>query len=153
MILKYDHLIGRDYVDGSVDCYRLVMDFYKDNFGIELPDYARPARFWEQGLNLYMNNYHANGFRVLDVHPSEWVPGDVVLMAIQSSIGNHAGILIERGQFIHHFYKRKSIVEKYRGMWQHSTIAVFRHIDVHYEPEIVTYELTRESYQALRRGS
>lgn len=49
--------IGRKFVHGSTDCYSLVRDFYKNEFGIELTDYARAEFWWNKGQNLYMDNF------------------------------------------------------------------------------------------------
>ena len=129
-MLKYDHLLGLEFDHGHVDCYSLVRNFYWDNFGIRLTDYARPENWWDHDLNLYADNFHREGFRVLDVHPVDWQPGDVFLMAIKSPVANHAAVLLPQGQIIHHFYGRRSIVEPYRYLWRNTTTHVRRHKDV-----------------------
>ncbi len=134
-MLKYDHLLGREFVYGSVDCYGLVRDFYLSNFGITLTDYARPNDFWDHGMDLYNQNFYAEGFRVLDCHPAEWQAGDCFLMAIKSTVANHAAVLLPGGKIIHHFYGRLSVVEDYKGLWRNTTTAVLRHKDVVIQPE------------------
>lgn len=130
MTLKYDHLLGHQFLLGTRDCYSLLKDFYADNFGIELPNYARPADFWKHGINLYWENYSKNGFYPLDCHPSEYQPGDVVLMAMRSTIANHAAVLVENGQIIHHLQGRMSEKTGYIGVFRNTTVGVFRHKDV-----------------------
>lgn len=126
----YDNLIGRTYVDGKVDCYSIVRDFYAQMFQIELPNYARPKDWWNMEMDLYMDRYYKNGFRPLDVHPSEYQFGDVVLISYMASVANHAGILVENNHILHHFTNRQSSVDPYKGIWRNNTVAVLRHKDV-----------------------
>jgi cell wall-associated NlpC family hydrolase len=130
MSLKHDHLIGRTYASGKVDCYTLIREFYADNFSITLPNYARPHNWWDHGLNLYMDSFYDHGFRPMNDHPREWRVGDAALMAIRSTIPNHAGVFVEQGKLLHHMMGRLSTVEDYRGLWRNSTIIVLRHKDI-----------------------
>lgn len=129
-MIQYDHLIGRQFKYGVTDCYAIVRDFYADNFGITLPDYARPNEFWANGLDLYYEKYHKNGFRPVDCHPSEYRIGDVVLMAINSPVACHAGVLVDKNRILHHMWGQLSTVTAYRGMFRNSMTAILRHKDV-----------------------
>jgi cell wall-associated NlpC family hydrolase len=129
-LLHFDHLLGREFKLGSADCYGFIRDFYRDVFKIELRNYARPNDFWDHGLNLYMDNFYAEGFRPLDCHPREYRPGDCFLMAVRSKVVNHAAVLLPDGQIAHHLYGSLSRVEPYRGVWRNTTMAVVRHRDV-----------------------
>lgn len=132
MELKYRHLIGRPFNHGSTDCYGLVRDFFRDNFDIVLPNFARPEN-WDQGgehLDLYMDSFYDQGFRAIDEHPSRWRLGDVVLVAIRSKVANHAAIFVEPGRVLHHLYRQLSVVTEYRGLLRNNTVAVLRHKDV-----------------------
>lgn len=133
-MIKYDHLLGREFIHGTTDCYGIIRDFYRDNFNITLTDYARPDEWWNHGMDLYMENFSAEGFELLDIHPTQYQVGDVFLMAIKTSMACHAGVYIGNGQMLHHFYGRRSNVELYKGMWKKFTCAVVRHKDVHIEP-------------------
>jgi len=130
MTLKYDHLLGLPYVPGSTDCYGIVRRFYHDNFGIEMKDYARPAEWWDHGLNLYMDHFHAEGFRVVDVPLREVRPGDGFLIAVRSKVPNHAAVYVGDNQILHHPQGRFSTVEPYAGIWRNFTCAIVRHKDV-----------------------
>lgn len=122
--------VGRQFNLGQTDCYTLVRDYYQKEFGIDLPNVARPNDFWDHGLDLYSKHYAKAGFTLLDVLPHEWKRGDVVLMAIMSSIPNHAAIIVEPGKILHHLYGRLSMIEPYRGIWRNTTTGVYRHKDV-----------------------
>lgn len=133
MTLKYQHLLGKPFKFGTDDCYGLVRSFYKDNFNIDLPNYARPNQFWEHGVDLYMSRYKKNNFVSLDCHPSEYRPGDVILCSVQSTVPNHIGVFVDNGDVLHHLWGRPSIVEPYRSLLRNTTVAVFRHRDVDLE--------------------
>jgi cell wall-associated NlpC family hydrolase len=158
-MLKYDHLVGREFKWGSDDCYGLLRDFYRDNFSVDLPNIARPENFWENGMNLYMDNYYQCGFRAIDVHPTQWQVGDVFLMAILSNTPNHVAMLVEDGRILHHLYGNLSTVEFYSGKWRDRTVGVFRHKDVKIEQAQSTQdfmsllpEQVRKKIDALREA-
>lgn len=130
MTIKYDNLIGREFKQGSQDCYGLVRDFYSQNFNIDLPNFARTTDFWMNGIDLFTPRFHKVGFRALDAHPTEYQIGDVFLMTLKSEIPNHVAILVENNRILHHFTNRLSEVEMYKGMWRNCTTAVLRHKDV-----------------------
>lgn len=129
--MKWEHLLGREFVHGKTDCYDMVRSFYRDNFGLELTNYARPDFWWKQGLNLYADNFAKEGFRVVDAAPHQAQLADVFLTAVQSSgVPNHAGIYLGQGRILHHFPGRFSEVVPLRGIWRDSLCAIIRHKDV-----------------------
>lgn len=149
--MKYEHLLARKFVHGRTDCYALVRDFYRDNYGLALRNYARPDNHWDLGFDLYMSSFYAEGFRVLDVHPSEWRPGDAVLMAIQSPVANHAGIFVENGKMLHHLWGGISEVTDYRLLYRNTTVAVVRHKDIKVETKIEKMDLLDVLPDGIRR--
>jgi cell wall-associated NlpC family hydrolase len=150
-MIEYQNLVGREYVAGRVDCYAIIRDFYQQNFGIELPNYARPSGFWNADINLYMDRYYKNGFRVIDVHPSEYQIGDVILISYLSKFPNHAAVLVENGQILHHFTNRLSTVDTYKGIWRNNTTAVMRHKDVVLEQPQELVDITTLLPPSVRR--
>lgn len=135
MTLSYQQQLGIPFVYGKDDCFSLFRDFYKTNFEIEIPNYARPIDFWKFELDLYADKALKHGFTLLNCHPSEYQPGDVILMAIKSPLGNHVGIIVEKGAIIHHLWGRLSEKTQYLGYLRNSTIGVFRHKAVQFLPE------------------
>lgn len=133
MSLKYQHLLGKSFDYAHTNCYTTLQSFYADNFGLQFPNYACPNEFWRYGLDLYITRAQRMGFKPLDCHPSDYQYGDVFIMAIRSSIGNHCGILVENGNLLHHLYGQLSEVTPYRGVYRNCTIGVFRHKDVRLE--------------------
>ena len=138
MKVKLDGLVGRKWVEGSVDCYACLRDFYDLNFGIKLRNYARPTNWWNHGLDLYREYAYAEGFRPVDVHPREYRIGDVFAIQIRAKVWNHVAIYIGNGEVLHHFYGRFSNVELYKGIWRSSTIGVWRHQDLDNKLEQIT---------------
>ena len=77
--------VGRPFVHGDTDCYGLIRDFYKDQFGIELTNYARTDNWWNEGQNLYVDNFKNEGFYLLDdMEDSQF--GDIFLIALGCSV-------------------------------------------------------------------
>lgn len=127
MDLKYKHLLGRIFDHGTVDCYSLQRDFWKDNFDLDLPDYARPDDWWDFGMDLYTENFAKHDFVVMDIPVTDLQPGDVLLMAIRSSVPNHSAVYIGEGKMIHHFIGRLSEEADYTGFYRNRTSAILRH--------------------------
>ncbi|MDH7796437.1 MULTISPECIES: NlpC/P60 family protein [unclassified Beijerinckia] len=143
-MIQYQHLLGRTFKLGSTDCYGLVREFYKDNFGIQLRNYARPMDFWDHNLNLYVENFTNEGFRPLSPaqeHPAQWKPGDAVLMAIRSPIANHAAVILPSGNILHHMLGKLSVEEPFRPAYRNAMVAILRHKDVVLEEEHHTMDV------------
>ena len=130
MTLKYDHLLGLEFNQENRNCYTLLRDFYRDNFGIELPDIACPTNWWNHGLDLYGQLAVRNGFSVVNENPRDWLPGDVIVMAIGSSTGSHIAVVLDNGNILHHLVGQRSTVTSYGGLFRNTTVAVYRHRDV-----------------------
>lgn len=136
--LRYKHLLGRQFKLGTTDCYELLRDMYKDNLNIQLSNYARPKLFWHnEDMNIYVDNYHKEGFRLIDdPRVEDFRPFDVFLVAIpdprslQKTITNHCLVYLSNGYVIHHRYGEMSSVVPYRGALRNFTTHTIRHKDV-----------------------
>lgn len=116
-------LMGRVFLHGVTDCYTFVRDWYAE-LGIALPDFARTDNWWENGENLYLENFAKAGFEQV----AEPQDGDVLLMTIGSSVPNHGAIYC--GDAIeHHLYGRLSCREVYGQFYRDRTTHVLRHKD------------------------
>ena len=134
MTLKYSHLEGLDFDPDNRNCYSLLRDFYRDNYGIELTDYPNPTDWWNNGMDLYRELSASEGFEILHEPIHRWRPGDVIVMAIESSVGSHVAILLDNGKILHHLYGQLSGVTAYGGMFRNRTVGVYRHKDVPFTP-------------------
>ena len=105
-------LLGRPWVWAVTDCWSLIVDWYKEERGIELLDYERPTRIEEFTDDPVFERYlPSRGFRLLK--PDEpLMNGDVLAMSILGKGLNHVGIFID-GDVLHHSADRLSCREPY----------------------------------------
>jgi len=117
-------LLGRPFVFGVYDCFTILQDYFETLDIIVNPrDYE--WEFWKKGKNLYLENFEEEGF--VEVTDGSLQVHDVILMALNSPIANHAGIYVGRGRMLHHAPSRLSCRDNYNGIWNHITRAVVRH--------------------------
>lgn len=129
-MLKYNHLLGLDFDMDKQNCYQLFRRFYKDNYDIELTDYACPTNWWNADLDLFSRLTTEEGFYPINDHPRDWRPGDLVVMAIGSSTGNHCAVVLDTGDILHHLVGQRSCVTSYGGLFRNTTVGVYRHKDI-----------------------
>lgn len=99
-------LIGREYCWGSLDCWSCVRDWYKEEWGLDLPDWPRPKRSeWDEAPR-FEELYEAAGFR--EVGLKNMQPGDALLMSIASKQLNHVAVYIGEQYVLHHMTGRLS---------------------------------------------
>ena len=105
-------LLGRPWVWAVTDCWSLIVDWYKEERGIELLDYERPTRIEEFTDDPVFERYlPSRGFRLLK--PDEpLINGDVLAMSILGKGLNHVGIFLD-GDVLHHSADRLSCREPY----------------------------------------
>lgn len=122
-------LLERPFVLGHTDCWGLVMSYYRQELGIELDDFRVDYAWWEDDHpeNLYQDNWYACGFREFSGDP---IPGDLVIMQVQSNKWNHAGILLADNMLLHHLHGRLSNRTPYGGYWRERTMKILRHKDI-----------------------
>lgn len=120
-------LLGREFMHGVTDCYAIIRDAYalgKEELAkqgipdwpfdpIVLPEFPRQDAWWEDGDDLYIENFGKAGFVAVKDAPK---PGDVFLMKIRSSKNNHGGLLVGNDLIVHHLPSRLSRREP-AGLW------------------------------------
>ncbi|MBN5322950.1 C40 family peptidase [Serratia marcescens] len=116
-------LVGRQFVLGHADCWSLIMDYYRQEHGLILPNYSVERHWWEEGENLYMDNWHDCGFREFDGAPQA---GDMVIMQLSAPVPNHAGILLGDNMLLHHLYGQLSQRVPYGGYFKDRTVKIIR---------------------------
>ncbi|WP_270495160.1 C40 family peptidase [Citrobacter gillenii] len=117
-------LIGRPFILGSHDCWGLVMDWHATQ-GVTLTDFRVDYPWWESQYpdNLYFDNWEREGF--IECDPA---PGCMVIMQVESGKWNHAGVITEEDELLHHLYGQPSCVTPYaRGYFKDRTMICVRH--------------------------
>jgi proteasome lid subunit RPN8/RPN11 len=111
-------LLGRHWVWGVHDCWSLCRDWYREELGIELRDWERPADPMKFLADPMFDRCWADtGFRELR-SDEELQRGDLILMSIRSPGLNHIAIFLgdEYGRILHHVQNQLSRREQY-GSW------------------------------------
>jgi len=130
-MIVYDNLLDRPFVWGVSDCLTLLRDFFQQNFGIEITDYARPTNWSSDQLDLISICYEREGFEMItDWTAKDLRPADVLCLAINESKPNHFAIFVGDNLMIHHLYGRNSAAVTYRDYWRSATCYLLRHPDV-----------------------
>jgi proteasome lid subunit RPN8/RPN11 len=119
---------GRQWHYGISDCYSLVRDFYRREFGIMMDDFERGEEYeWEdREWNQFERNFANQGLVAIE-QPAQ--KGDIFLMQLQSPCPNHFGVLAVPSSniFYHHLLDRLSEANVYGGYWAKHTNKVLRH--------------------------
>ena len=118
---------GRQWIYGIHDCYAILRDFYKREFGIALDDFPRGKELeWKNDeWRMFERHYEQQGFVSIDKPGKK---GDFLLMQVGAPSPNHAGILSEDGwSFYHHLMNRRSEKTVYGEYWAKITTKVLRH--------------------------
>lgn len=129
--MEYENLLGRPFELGRYDCFTMVRDFYKQNFDIDLRNYARPKDWLSDNTDIIGLSHEKEGFEKL----TDWSiktlrPGDLLCMAISSSKPNHLAIFVGDNTIVHHKVYSMSSSETLRDFWRNTTCYVLRHKDV-----------------------
>lgn len=122
-------LEGRPFVHGILDCYSVIRDYYKREFGIALKDYEREDGWWERDEDLYVQHFQDNGFYDIG---QDAVPdvGDVILMKVggkEVKNTNHGAVYLGNEMMIHHLYGKLSAKAVYGGYWRTHTTHILKH--------------------------
>lgn len=117
--------LERPYVFGVLDCWSLVRDYYRREFGITLGDYPRIEKFWEQGHDFFGQNWKNEGMvKLIDREP---IPGDLFILQTGHANPNHIAIYIGDDMILHHCHGRLSRRDIYAGYWHKHTMLHLRH--------------------------
>ena len=124
----HDNLVGIPFCMGTDDCFGLSRKYFKQNFDLDILDYARPHDWDADKLNLIEQCHEHAGFEKITLWKAKDLrPGDVLAMAIGSSNPNHFAIYVGDNLIIHHLSNRLSNEEMYRDFWQSVTCYLLRH--------------------------
>jgi proteasome lid subunit RPN8/RPN11 len=132
-------LIGRDFLTNEIDCITLVIDYYKRNLNLDIPDIQHPIRqvepedwvshpeFWKynrRNNEYFVELFEERGFiRVDEPKKYDLILSDNGLIKAFS----HCAVVIGDGQVIHHPYPVRSEIESLSYFNDKSRIAYMRH--------------------------
>ena len=119
--------IGRPYVFGTFDCYSLLRDYYRREFGIQLDGFhnLRIPQWWRTGKDLLEDNWREQGF--VPVTDDSWQDGDALTFAVDSDIANHVAIYVTGDIILHHLVNRLSRRETMGPYWSRHLRHHLRH--------------------------
>jgi len=117
--------IGRPYVLGALDCYSLLVDYYKREYGICLRNHQRVSKDGNVDYEKFLTEADAEGFAL--VNDGSAMPGDVFLIQMGSDKPNHVAIYVGQGMMLHHLMGRLSRRDVYGGYWEKHTSHTYRH--------------------------
>jgi hypothetical protein len=126
--MSWEH---RHWSEGSSDCYRLALDYYRTELNIHVRAVVTPENYTSQMMtytkvNMFVENFAACDFEQVLVPE----PGDAVL--IKSGLAtfdgpDHVGVFLGEQGFLHHFRNRLSVIQPYSSMWRQKTVMTLRH--------------------------
>lgn len=100
-------LVGREWVHATADCYALVRDWFWQERGVDLPNYARGLGWWDRdGPGMIEENFRAAGFTPITA--DKVTVGDCLLMRYGTRIPAHCGVVVSTNEVLHHLYNRLS---------------------------------------------
>lgn len=122
-------LVGRQFSHGVLDCYQLIVDWYQQERGVTLKQFARKDGWWDDGVSdLYTEGFPQAGFvRIKDGDQPQ--VGDVILMQIlaRNGVPNHAAVYLGDGLMLHHLYMRLSSRDYFGGYFVENCRGILRY--------------------------
>lgn len=127
--VAYD-LENRPFRHGVTDCFSLIRDYHKSKTGINIPEFPRSWEWWQNGKNLYLEEFGTVGF--VKVADEDIAAGDMIMFNIGGKVC-HAGVYIGNGLMAHHLGASKGYDPTRKPMidsidrWQKRIVGVYRH--------------------------
>lgn len=116
--------IGRPYVDKVHDCWALVRQVLKDQFGLSVPSYSDLYASSDISIQTeraaYLAASDGRWERVQDP-----APGDVIIFRV-GPFACHAGLYVGNDDFIHCLRGRQTTVEGLSQGWRERIDGVYR---------------------------
>lgn len=121
---KEEALSGREYKFGVLDCFEAARDYYK-SIGISLPKRdAYEDDWWLKGKN-YFNKEYINSWGFYEVQEPK--KNDLIVLSVNSEVGNHCGVYLGNDVFFHHAVNRLSCKENLYPFWVKYITGIYRY--------------------------
>ena len=118
-------LLGRVFQWGILDCWTLVVDYYKQTLNITLENnWLRNSHLDVEQHDYFTKNYENVG---LVAHTEELKEHDVLFMKCNSKIVNHCGVYLGNQILLHHPGYKLSQRTLYGSYWKKITHLKLRH--------------------------
>lgn len=118
-------LLGREYEFGVLDCWQVVIDYFK-TLDIEIKRDMFEDDWWEKGLNYFDDLIGPYNFE--EVTDGSIEKNNVLLFNIRSTIPNHCGVYLGNDKFLHHAENRLSCRENLTSsLWGKNKYKILRH--------------------------
>lgn len=125
---NYEHLLNIRYREGIDDCYGLSRRYYRDVYGVELRNAARPLDIFFSGIDLVGNHFKEEGFDVVNHNFRDLQVGDGLCFCINNApVINHVGVFVGNNQFLHLLYQQTSRIDNLSDAWKRRIVNVLRH--------------------------
>jgi cell wall-associated NlpC family hydrolase len=129
---------GPTGTDGKGDCYALIRDWFRQQRQVELPEFPRDWKWWEEkdktkpGADAYEQGFREAGFEPISAHNVR--EGDCAMIAIPGNSGgayigmriNHAAVYVGAEKVLHHRAMSRSCIE-HLGNWNKLIVRWVRH--------------------------
>lgn len=122
-MVEYGDLIGAPFVYGgrgpaAFDCYGLVMELYRREHGVELPDFLSPT---DQGTQAALGLIKLQQWEDVPCQPG-------VMVAIRiGRLVSHCGYMIAPDRFLHAWEKTGGVTTQRLDVWHRNIIGYYRY--------------------------
>lgn len=123
-IIKYAKYTGRPFELGVSDCYSLLCDFYKTEYGLILGHYDRNDDWFKKNPNIIEDSYLKENFEKIDFNNLKI--GDLIIFGLAKA-SVHIGIYLGNNMFLHHPRDKYSTVELITNSFQNKIRFCLRH--------------------------
>jgi len=122
-------LLGRPFVSGVSDCWCLVRDVYRTQFGITLHNVPRDPNWYKAEMphgspqDLFsVARIIESGFEIVQLKDAQ--PGDIVAGRVMCPVVNHCGLLLENNLLLHQLdgdgrISRREPIRRWRALISH----------------------------------
>jgi len=123
-------LLGRPWNYGIYDCYSAVRDWYQQQMGVSMGDYARQyeGEWQTRGFTHFEDNFAAEGFTRIPV-TADLQRGDVIMFRIRNQdCCNHVAVVEDpaANMLYQHLVGRLSGLTAYSDYFRENTYMVLR---------------------------
>lgn len=119
--LKWKKYLGKYFEIGKQDCFTLVQNFYKNEYNINIGDYARGDGWFKKNPNIIQEN--ASKEKFIDIGANNKLnEGDILVFNY-----GHFGIYIDIELLLHHPRNKNSIIEQLTTIYKQNITNVYRH--------------------------